>query len=450
MSSDNNNASNNNNGAELAAATIGCRIKFSWLGATRSLDDSQSERTAALFSADADFIKASKKLFDNNRAEYKAVNRVKNSIRQYWQNNTLPFTEPGVRLLRRSMVAEFSQRLEGFAAELAAAVNELDNVYSELLNEAERRLGSLYNPADYPATLRGAFSVAFDFPNLAPPDYLAQLSPELFERERRRAAAQFSEAVELAEQSFSAELLAMVERITSTLSGDNDGKPRIFRDSMLENVSEFFQRFRTLSIGNSAELAAVVERAELALRGVTPAALRSSTLVRDMVRDRIGAVQTELEAAMVERPTRRIKIGSANAEPTPAANAEPATVDVEPVAVVSADVAAAFGLQQSPAVRIVEPVEPVAELANVEPPAADPTPSVPAGWDSVGTSTDENEPTPAVDVEPATVAAEPVEPPADPTPSVDAEPATVAYNLNYGGGFMRRLVLPNRQAAGVQ
>jgi len=442
MSTDNNNnnnASNNNendNGAELAAATIGCRLKFSWLGSTRSLDDSQSERTAALFSADADFIKASKKLFDNNRAEYKAVNRVKNAIRQYWHNTTLPFTEPGVRLLKRSTVGEFSARLEAFADELAAAVDELDNVYSELLNEAEQRLGTLYNPADYPPTLRGAFSVAFDFPNLSPPDYLAQLSPELFERERRRAAAQFADAVELAEQSFAAELLAMVERITATLSGDADGKPKIFRDSMLENVSEFFQRFRTLSIGNSAELAAVVERAEQALRGVTPAALRSSALVRDMVTERIGAVQRELESSMVERPTRRIKLGgSANAEPatiepTPATTpSEPATVaavveppSVEPVAVVSADVAAAFDMQPSEFVRVVEPT-----------PSVEPV----AGWDSVGTSTTfESEPTPAAEPLPSV---EPVEP----TPAV--QPAAVAFN--YGGGFVRRMVVARQPAA---
>ena len=89
----------------------------------------------------------------------------------------------------------------GAAAILAAAVSELELVFEQLKREARNRLGELFNAADYPETLAECFGFSFDFPNLAPPDYLAQLSPEIYARESRRIAAQFEQAAELAEQA---------------------------------------------------------------------------------------------------------------------------------------------------------------------------------------------------------------------------------------------------------
>lgn len=418
-----------NVGAQLAAETIGCRVKFNWLGASRSLDDNQQAETAALFSADVDFVKASKKLFDNKRPEFRAVNRVKNSIRHYWQSVTLPYVESGVRLLKRSSVAEFSARLEAYAAELAEAVTELDNVYSELLDEAQRRLGSLYNPADYPASLREAFSVSSDFPNLSAPDYLAQLSPELYQRERERVTARFTESVELAEQAFAAELLACVERITATLSGEVDGKPKIFRDSLVDNVNEFFERFRHLNIGSSAELESVVNQAQQALAGVTPLALRSSVHVRDMVRERMNGVQSALEAGMMNRPSRRIRIGGSE----PAA-AEVATIDAAAARIAAeaerAIVAAGHALAEAeqPA---EQPAEPAAFTAADNQTMADIAEQITAELVEPVTA---SEPAPPVaEVDPITAEAE-----------QPAEPAGVVFNLNYGGGRIRRLVVAGR------
>ena len=50
-------------------------------------------------------------------------------------------------------------------------------------------LGSLYNPADYPATLVGLFGVSWDYPNIEPPDYLLGLSPDLYRQEQERVQA---------------------------------------------------------------------------------------------------------------------------------------------------------------------------------------------------------------------------------------------------------------------
>ena len=48
----------------------------------------------------------------------------------------------------------------------------------------------------------------------------------------------------LAEETFTAELAKLVSHLTERLSGQDDGKPKVFRDSMIENLTEFFGRFR--------------------------------------------------------------------------------------------------------------------------------------------------------------------------------------------------------------
>ena len=95
-------------------------------------------------------------------------------------------------------------------SELNEAVEQLDAHYAELKSAARERLGSLYNPADYPGSLRGLFGVEWDFPSVEPPDYLRQLSPALFEQERARVAARFDEAVRLTEEAFTTELARLV------------------------------------------------------------------------------------------------------------------------------------------------------------------------------------------------------------------------------------------------
>jgi hypothetical protein len=60
----------------------------------------------------------------------------------------------------------------------------------------------------------------------------------------------------LAEQAFLEELSRLVEHLNERLSGQDDGKPKIFRDTAVTNLEEFFQRFRRLNIQHSLQCTA--------------------------------------------------------------------------------------------------------------------------------------------------------------------------------------------------
>jgi hypothetical protein len=132
------------------------------------------------------------------------------------------------------------------------------------------------------------------------------LSPELYRQESQRVAARFDEAVRLAEEAFTAELARLVSHLTERLSGQEDGKPKVFRDSAVENLSDFFHRFRTLNVGSCQQLDQLVSQVQQILRGIEPQQLRDRQSLRQAVATQLSTAAATLDGLMVNRPRRNI------------------------------------------------------------------------------------------------------------------------------------------------
>jgi hypothetical protein len=119
-------------------------------------------------------------------------------------------------------------------------------------------------------------------------------------------AARFDQAVGLAEVALTAELAKFVSHLTERLSGQEDGKPKIFRDSAIENLNEFFARFKQLNVRSDVQLDELVAQVQQVVRGVEPQELRESVNLRQHVATQLAAVQAGLDGLMVDRPRRNI------------------------------------------------------------------------------------------------------------------------------------------------
>jgi len=290
----------------LRTTMAAVRVSLQWLGVRKTLTPQQRSQAADTFGATGDSLSAGKKLLDTQHPSFKAVTAVKNKAVGFWKSLTLPFPEGGVRLIRQDRVEEFDIQMREFQAELAEAVSTLDRHYAELKSAARDRLGTLFNDSDYPASLDGMFSIAWDFPSVEPPNYLQQLNPELYEQECQRVQQRFDEAIRLAEEAFIGELAKLVSHLTERLSGSEDGKPKIFRDSAVDNLTEFFERFKSLNVHSSEQLDNLVSDAQRIVSGVEPQALRDSGVLRQHVTTELSRVQSVLDGLLVDRPRRNI------------------------------------------------------------------------------------------------------------------------------------------------
>lgn len=290
----------------LRSTMAAARVSVHWFGVRKSLTAQQTAQAAGTFGAEDRFLSAAKKLLDTGHPAFKAVTSIRNRLLCYWKGVSLPYPEPGVRLIRRDGVDEFVDRMQLFQDELEAAVAKLNDHYDDLRETAQQKLGHLYNPVDYPETLIGSFRVVFDFPSVSPPDYLRQLNPELYERECERVQQRFNEAVQLAEEAFVGELSRLVSHLTERLAGQTDGKPKVFRDSAIENLSQFFDRFRELNVRSNEQLDSLVQDAQRVIRGVEPQTLRDNAGLRQHVALELSRVQSALDGMLVDRPRRNI------------------------------------------------------------------------------------------------------------------------------------------------
>jgi hypothetical protein len=290
----------------LRSRMAAVRLAFVWFGVRKTLTQEQKSQAADAFGAEGEYLSAAKKLLDTSHPAYRAVTSVKSRIVAYWRGISLPYPEPGIRLIRQDDVPTFTVQLTTLQAELAEAVEALSNQYQELKSAARQRLGRLFNGADYPATLVGLFEASYDFPSVEPPDYLRQLSPQLYAQEAERVAARFEEAVQLAEQAFTDELSKLVGHLTERLAGSEDGKPKVFRDSAIENLAEFFGRFRLLNVRSSQELDDLVAQAQQIVRNVRPQQLRDDLTLRQQIATQLSAVESQIDGMLVNLPRRRI------------------------------------------------------------------------------------------------------------------------------------------------
>jgi len=303
----------------LRTTMAAARLSFTWLGVRKTLTSEQKNQAADSFGAEGKFLSAGKKLLDTSHPAFKAVTAIKGRCQSYWKAVALPYPEPGIRLIRQQQLNEFDNQIIRFKAELAEAVEHLDRHYGELRSAAQRRLGNLFDPSDYPVSLIGLFGIEHDYPSVEPPNYLQQLNPELYEQECQRVQARFDEAVQLAEQAFLEELSKLVDHLGERLSGTVDGKPKIFRDTALTNLTEFFDRFQALNIHSNEQLDELVERARRVTHGIEPQQLRENGSLRQKISKQLASVQSSLDGLLVDRPRRNI-LRQAGRGPAPGAS----------------------------------------------------------------------------------------------------------------------------------
>jgi hypothetical protein len=287
----------------IAAAV---RVSFTWWGVRRALTTQQKEAIGAACNADPRLLSAGKRLFDTRHEAFRRLTALKGRIGSYWRGISLPYVEPGIRLIRQADIDAFVHVMQGFREELHQAETDVNAAYEEIKNDAQQRLGRLFNANDYPSEVRGLFDVAWDFPNVEPPPYLLRINPEVYEEERARVAARFEEAVRLAEQAFATELADLVDHLTDRLTPGPDGQRKVFRDSALGNFQDFINRFRLLNVRSNAQLDTLVEQAQNLLRGVTPDQVRTLPEARQQLQSGMETVRQQLDQLVIDAPRRRI------------------------------------------------------------------------------------------------------------------------------------------------
>lgn len=268
-----------------------------------------SDNDAITVDADRDMIGVSKAILDC--VEYDAIKELDTEIRQHIRSICLPSPfRGGIFLLPNGLVEKLYDTLGEYQYRRAKLVDAFCENYQARQAEAVNRLGALYDAQDYAplSEVRDSFCLSFEIFTFSTPLALKGISKEIFERERDKAAATWTQATHQVRELLRAQIKMLVDRAADRLQPGKDGKPRIFRDTLVANITDFLDTFSARNIADDKDLADVMDKMRDLAAGLDPQDLREDAELRSRIQSQFACLASELDGMIVNRPSRRIEL----------------------------------------------------------------------------------------------------------------------------------------------
>lgn len=222
---------------------------------------------------------------------------------------TLPFPINSIYLTPKGIIEKVEKVLEEGKTEFWELVDEFEGKYNDGREKAKEKLGEHFRDSDYPIAIRGKFDFDWQYLHMVAPGEASLLDPAMYAREKERFTGLIEDAREMALLALRNEFQALVQHAADRLSekGEN-GKPKIFRDSMLGKFEEFFSNFDARNeLFDDKRLAELVSTAKKNLIGVTAGDLRTNDIMRDELGKAFVAIKKEVDDAVQDAPLRKIR-----------------------------------------------------------------------------------------------------------------------------------------------
>lgn len=291
---------------DLARETALLSVSLSRLWTRRQVDTADANIGAE---TDESLLYVSKDILDS--PELTEISRLDGSIRTYVMAHAFPsFMRKGVYLVPRGMLLPICERLEQFASQRKDLTSKFLEAYPTKVGEARARLKDLFDAGDYPSVgeIRRLFTMTWRFYEMGVPTLLKEVKSSIWERERAKAAKEMDALRGKLEQVLRAEFLKLVEHIADRLSPDVDGRPKKFRDSVLDNLSEFFSTFEARNVVQDGALKALVKKTQGLLKGTDVGTLRDDEQYRKQMGAAFAGIKRDLDPLVEKKPVRKITL----------------------------------------------------------------------------------------------------------------------------------------------
>lgn len=210
---------------------------------------------------------------------------------------TMPWGDNGDRLLPSKAYMDYTTKLRKISSDFEQAVQEFLSVYPQLALDAQKRLGLMYDPRDYPSVneLREKFGLDtkfFPVPDAA--DFRVDLDAQHTQQLRDEIVKNIAARQQAALKDCWARLHDVVSPIHERLSKED----AIFRDSLIGNAKFLIDLLPKLNITEDPELEALrLEVQDKLLK--PPQRLRDDLMLRKDTADAAAEILARIKAVSV-------------------------------------------------------------------------------------------------------------------------------------------------------
>ena len=205
-------------------------------------------------------------------------------------SNTLPWDDQGSRLLTVANYEHYTELLDGLRERVVRQRARFIEDYDDYVDQARLDLGKLFRIEDYPSkeALQGKFAIRYRITPVPDADHIiAKLATDDTDRVRRDIEQQTEERLHDAVGDLYRRLGEAVERVSERLQEDDNGKPLVFRDTMIANIRNLVDIVPRLNIFGDEELARLCEQVKDKIASVEPDSLRPSRTFDPVSRARV-------------------------------------------------------------------------------------------------------------------------------------------------------------------
>lgn len=230
------------------------------------------------------------------RNELDVINTYVGSVRTYVYENTMPWSDTGIRLLPTANFLTFSQRMADSEQTFFSYVEDFIRVYPSLITAQAMALGDMFKRDDYPdvSEIERKFNFRLNFmPVPRAGDFRVDVGNDAQKELQEKLAKLADERVEAAMADVRERLKTHLMRMQDRLGYDNvdgDRRTRKFHDSLVTGALELCDMVKHLNIINDTTLDQARVGLVQALQGVDAKELRTNEAVRDDVRKNVDAL----------------------------------------------------------------------------------------------------------------------------------------------------------------
>jgi hypothetical protein len=262
----------------------------------RKLDRSTTDELVTNKNAQAKGAARVNKSLFAGRTELEVINQHVTSIRAYVYDNTLPWSDSGIRLLPSAKFMEFNCKLQNDEDKFYQLVDEFVAIYPSLITAQAMALGDMFNRNDYPHAddIAHRFRIATNYmPVPASGDFRVDIGNEAQAELQKKLASLADERVEHAMKDIKSRLLEHLKRMSDRLSIDyvgGEAVPRKFHDSLLNGAHDLCEMVDALNITNDQQLADARRALKQAIGGIDVKDLRKDMPTRIDIKNQVDDV----------------------------------------------------------------------------------------------------------------------------------------------------------------
>jgi hypothetical protein len=232
------------------------------------------------------------------RKELEVINQHVGAVRTYTYDNTLPWSDSGIRLLPSINFMQFNDKMQEYETVFNNLVDDFIDVYPTLITAQAMALGDMFKRDEFPSPheLKHKFNFRINFmPVPSAGDFRVDVGNDAQKELQDKLSKLADERVEYAMRDVKTRLKEHLDRMSDRLSVDVVGQEvvtRKFHDSLLETAHDLCEMVKVLNVVNDQSLETARRSLASLIIGVDVKDLRKDMPVRTEVKTRIDEIRS--------------------------------------------------------------------------------------------------------------------------------------------------------------